>query len=201
MNLPEYHESNRVTVQLLREVVYSSDEKVWDLLLLHKHRVMDQLAGLGLIVIIDEHDGFAYVRQMNSEDELSSGYNDIPKLFRRKRLGYGASLLAVVLRDELRKHDEGEEAEVRAVVRGERLLEIWAGLVKEQVDEKKLRREFEGCLKQMQEVGFLKRIKADADDFEIRRILKARVSLQFLEELKGRFDFVSGELQGGLDDA
>lgn len=201
LNLPEYHESNRVTAHLLKGVVYVSDEKLWDMLLLHQHRVSDQLAGLGLILIVDEHDGFAYVRQMHGDDEVSQGYFEMPKLFRRKTLGFGATVMAVILRDELRKFDESELEATRAVVAGETLYELWNGLVSAQVDEKKQRRDFERCLGQMEDVGFLKRVEQEGDDYEIKRVLKARVSLQFLEELKQRIGEHAGvrEVEGGAD--
>ncbi len=199
LRLPEYHESNRVTAHLLKGVVYVSDENVWDMLLLHQHRVRDQLAALGLILIVDEHDGFAYVRQMHVDDEVSQGYFEMPKLFRRKRLGYGASVLAVILRDELRKFDESELEATRAVIEGERLFEQWSGMVAAQVDEKKLRRDFERCLAQMTEVGFIKKVQIDGDDYELKRILKARVSLQFLEELKLRISKTASDVDEGFE--
>jgi len=42
-----------------------------------------------------------FMRQL-TEDELPDGYDRLPKVFRRTRLGYDETLLCVLLREELR---------------------------------------------------------------------------------------------------
>ena len=184
LNAPDYHESARLVPHLLLSVLYSSSAELWDQLLLHRSRVEDQLASLGLLLVIDEHDGFAYVRQIESGDDFPPGYEKIPRLLRRKRLGYNATLLAVILRDELRKLDETSLDGTRPVVESGQLLEIWQGMVHAEADEKKLQREFSKCLTQMTDLGFLSRIEKDGTEYEIRSILRARISLAFLKNLQ-----------------
>lgn len=195
-NFPEYHDANKVVVNLLKGVIYVSDEKVWDLLLLHKTKVSGQLGSLGLILVLDEHEGYAFVRQVDADDQVDAGYKELPKIFHRKRLGYGASILAVILRDELRKFDESEMDSLRASVESERLYELWVGMVKEQSDERKSRREFNKCLSKMEDIGFIKRITKDADDYELKRILKARISINYLQELIGQLSVTVDQQEG-----
>lgn len=171
-------------MQLLQAVVYSSDEVAWDQLLLHRTRVTEQLALLGLMLVLDEHDGYAYVRQIEEMDDAPADYQKLPKLLRRKRLGRGSTLLAVILRDELRKADETNLDGQRPVVTDEALFELWSGLMPAEADERKLRRDFEKCLKQMVDLGFLSQISKDSAEYEILRIIKARISLSYLKELR-----------------
>jgi len=184
--LPDYHPSNRVTVALLRGVVESSQEALWDQLLLHRSKVAENLANLGLFLVVDEHDGFAYIRQIDENDQPPEGYDQLPKLIRKKRLGYSATILAVILRDELRKADEADLDQSRPVVEESRLLELWLGLVREEGDEKRSRTKFESDLRRMTEIGFLSQIEKGGAEYEIRRIIKARISLGFLQTLKQR---------------
>ena len=61
---------------------------------------------LGLLLVVDESEGLAYLRQA-SEDELPDGYEGLPKLFRKTRLGYDATLLCVLLREDAKRVADG----------------------------------------------------------------------------------------------
>jgi hypothetical protein len=53
------------------------------------------------------------------------GYDQLPKLFRKKRLSYDATLVCVLLREELRRFEEEEVENARCVVLTGELFEKW----------------------------------------------------------------------------
>ena len=92
-SLPEFDESSIVAVHLLQGVVYQDEERVWDLVLNHRSRLDAYFGRLGLRLVVDEGEGFAFLRQLDdSELENVRGYDQVPKLFRKKRLSYDATL-------------------------------------------------------------------------------------------------------------
>src|SRR5690349_8838568 len=102
---PEYREWSIAAVRLFQGAVYADDESVWNTVLSFQSPLESYLARLGLLLVVDESEGMAYIRQAHS-DELPEGYERLPKLFRRARLGYWVTLLCALLREELRRFEE-----------------------------------------------------------------------------------------------
>src|SRR5437667_8868803 len=105
-DLPEFRPWYVAAVRLLQSgAVYADDSRVWDILLGARTPVSEYFARVGLLLVVDEPEGLAYLRQL-TEDELPEAYDRLPKLFRRARLGYDETLLCVLLREELRRFEE-----------------------------------------------------------------------------------------------
>ena len=88
-------EWSRAAVRLLQGVVYGDEQRTWDQLLASRTPLENYFSRLGLLLVVDESEGFAYLRQMNDED-YPEGVEPLPKLFRRAPLGYGTTLLCVL---------------------------------------------------------------------------------------------------------
>ena len=99
--LPDFVNMGIPAVRLLQGVLYKDDESAWDILLANEFNLTVYFARIGLTLVIDRGEGLAYLQQF-SEDECTGGYERLPRLFRRTPLGYGATLLCVLLRDEYR---------------------------------------------------------------------------------------------------
>src|ERR1700733_12474673 len=124
--LPEFDESSIAAVHLLQGVVYQDDERIWDLVIGHRPRLDAYFGRIGLRLVIDDGEGFAFLRQLaDSELENVRGYDKLPKLFHKKRLSYDATLVCVLLREELRRFEEEEVENARCVVPTGELLEKW----------------------------------------------------------------------------
>jgi hypothetical protein len=181
--LPEFHESSIVAVRLLQGVVYSEDEKTWSLLLSHQRRLENQFARFGLLLICDEGEGFAYLRQMD-DDECPPDYAKLPTLVRKSSLGYPLTILCILLRDHLRCFDAEEVHDERCVVPTEVLFDEWKTFFLPQHDEVKQRREFASHLrKAADDLGFIKKFSEEPETWEIRKILRARLPIAELENL------------------
>ena len=182
-DLPEFRDWSRVAVMLMRGVVYSEDDRVWNVLLSNVSTLESYFARLGLRLVVVESDGMAYLRQLN-EDEATAGYDSLPKLFRATRMSYGQTLLCVLLRDELRRFEEEEVRDERCVIEEPTLLHQWESFFPTSRDEVKLLRDMQAALKKLEELGFVARFGDESTGWEVRRILKARLPASHLEELR-----------------
>ena len=180
---PEFREWSIAAVHLLREVAYSDDLRVWPIVLSSQTQLESYFARLGLILVVDEPEGLAYVRQM-VESEQPEGYEQLPKLIRKTRLGYDATLLCVLLREELRRYEEEEVHNERCVIEMDGLFEQWKTFFPPQADEVRQRRELSAALRKLEDLGFSRRLNDNPECWEVRRILKARLPVAELESLK-----------------
>ncbi len=183
--LPQFQEWSIAAVHLLQGVVYSDDAKTWDIVLSSKTPLESYFARVGLLLVVDEPEGLAYLRQL-SDDELPEGYDQLPKLFRKSRLSYDATLLCVLLREELRRFEEEDVHNERCVVAAATLFDQWKSLFSAHQDEVRLKRNFDSAVRSLDDLKFIRQITAEPEEWEIRRILKARVRAADLESLRDR---------------
>lgn len=191
--LPDFDDFSIAAVHLLQGVVYHDEEHTWGLVLNHQPRLDSYFARIGLRLVIDESEGFAFLRQLeDSELENVRGYDQLPKLFHKKRLSYDATLACALLREELRRFEEEEVENARCVVLTGELFEKWKAFFPEAHDETKLRKALNVALSTLEELKFIREFTKDPQEWEIRRILKARVPVGELQRL---LDELTGESQ------
>ncbi len=182
-SLPTYREMGLPAVQLLQGVIYSDDAQAWDALLANESELIDYFARIGLVLIIDTTDGLAYLRQL-SDDEKTDGYEQLPRLFRRTTLGYEATLLCVLLRDEFRRFEDEDLDNERCVVESDVLFESWRAFFPNTEDDVRLRRRLNASLAKLEKLKLVRPFHRETDAWEIRRILKAKLPIQELETLR-----------------
>lgn len=203
---PEFRDWSIAAVRLLQGVIYADDARVWDVLLRSRSTLDAHFARFGLLLVVDEPEGYAFVRQW-SDDECPEGYEQLPKLIRRVQLGYAPTLLAVLLRDELRRYEEEEVHNERCVVEADVLFEQWRSFFPAQSDEVRQRKEFASALNKLDDLGFVRKFGDNPESWEVRRILKARLPAAELEALKDQLRAAQAgrptnpSLNGGAGDA
>ena len=90
-----------VLITLFKGVLYQDQSpELWRSLLELQGPVRDHAGVFGLELMLDEAEGFAYLRQRVADDEP-----ELPKLVQRRQLGYAVSLLLALLRKKLAEHD------------------------------------------------------------------------------------------------
>lgn len=173
-----------VAVRLLQGVVYHDDNlDLWEQLLENVSPVTEYFGKLGLLLVVDEPDAMAYLRQLD-EEEIPPDFAAVPRLFRRTPLGYDATLLCVLLRDELRQYEEEDVQNERCVIAQSDLLALWEAFFPDQTDSIRLNRSLTAALRKMEELKFVRQFEKDPPSWEIRRIIKARLPLSDLERLR-----------------
>lgn len=180
---PEFREWSFAAVRLLQGVVYYDEDRAWNLVLTSRSQLEAYFARIGLALVIDEGEGYAFVRQW-SNDERPAGYEDLPRLVRRVPIGYGPTVLAVLLRDGLRRFEEDDVHNERCVIEHEGLFEQWKPFFPPQHDEVKQRKAFSAAMKKLVDLGFARKFGDSPESWEVRRILKARLPAAELERLR-----------------
>ncbi len=170
-------------VRLLQGVVYHNDGgEVWNSILAGSSPLKDYFGRLGLVLIVDENDGLAYLHQPDSE-QWPAEYESMPKLFRNVPLSFEATVLCVLLRDELRRNDEDLQND-RCVVSQSDLLATWQSFVAEGTDSVRANRSLSSALTKLEELKFVRKFEEDPPSWEVRRLLRARMPMEKLQSIK-----------------
>ncbi len=183
--LPEFREMGIPAVRLMQGVLYAEDVTAWEILLSYELDIADYFARVGVSVVIDRAEGLAYLQQFSDEERMS-GYERLPRLFRRTPLGYDATLLCVLLREEYRRFEDEDLENERCVVDIDTLLDGWKSFFPAESDEVQLRKRLHAMLKKLEELKFVAKFESEDEEWEVRKILKARLPLDELELLRGR---------------
>ena len=171
-----------VLVPLFQGVVYQDQKpQLWQSLLELQARARDYVAVLGLELILDEAEGYAYLRQR----EPAEGEPELPRLVRRRPLSFPVSLLLALLRKRLAEHD-ATGGDTRLILTREQIAEMIRLFLAESANEAKVMDRINSHIKRVEELGFLRRLQGQEDHFEVRRILKAFVDAQWLAEFDQR---------------
>ena len=175
-----------VLIALLKGVLYSDrSSQLWRDLLNLQGGVRDHLRLLGLELVIDEAEGYAYLRQSQVEDPDAS---EAPRrLIPRRPLSYPVSLLLVLLRKRLAQHD-AQGGETKLVLTREQIIEMLRVFLAQGSNEAKLEDQIERHIDRVVELGFLREIQeGNSALFEVRRILRAFVNADWLAELESTY--------------
>lgn len=196
--MPEFREQGIAAVRLLQGVIYADDEPVWAILLENEIDLADYFYLIGLHLVIDRTEGLAYLKQLD-EHELSGGYERLPKLFRKSPLGYEATILCVLLRDEYRRFEDEDLDNQRCVVSLDSLFELWKGFFPSFSDEIQLRKSLIKSMNQLEKLKFVHDVKQSRDSWEVKKLLKARVTIEQLDDLKNRLQSSNNALDHSID--
>jgi Domain of unknown function (DUF4194) len=177
-----------VLTSLLRGVVeQDSHPQAWRHLLGLSSQVRDHVSLLGLTLVLDEVEGYAFLRALPDEQlaELRSGKPALPRLVRRHALTYPVSLLLALLRKRMAEFD-ASSGEVRLVLTREQIGEMVGIFLASGSNEARIADQLDGAIAKAVELGFLRKLPGDAGRFEVRRILKAFVDGQWLADFDAR---------------
>lgn len=169
-------------VALLKGIVYSTD-KQWNELLQNEADIKKYFADIYLEVIIDKSEGYAYLKQKESEEEE----DEIPKLIEKRQLNFHVSLLSLLLRKHLIENDsEGEST--KAVLSRDEIVNMMKPFYKETTNEAYQVKQMDTAIRKVEEEGFIRKMKTEDELYEINRIIKAFVNadvvMDSLEKLK-----------------
>jgi hypothetical protein len=185
-------------IPLLKGVIYrEADAGLWQALLNLQARVRDYVAVLGLELVLDEAEGYSFLRsRQESGDDAAPR---LPRLVARRPLSFPVSLLLALLRKKLAEFDAGG-GDTRLVLSREQIVDLVRVFLPESSNEARLIDQIETHLNKIVELGFLRKLKPAAGQtamFEVRRILKAFVDAQWLADFDARLAAYQAQLAQG----
>ncbi|WP_231695883.1 DUF4194 domain-containing protein [Ottowia caeni] len=188
-------------VSLLKGVLYRDDnERQWAALLNLQARVRDYVAVLNLDLMLDEAEGYAFLksRPEPAEDDPAPR---MPRLVARRPLSFSVSLMLALLRKKLAEFDAGG-GDTRLVLSRDDIVELVRVFLPDGSNEAKQIDQIETTINKVAELGFLQKLKPSGGaatgpaTFEVRRILKAFVDAQWLAEFDARLAAYHVQLAG-----
>jgi hypothetical protein len=171
-----------VLVSLMKGIAdRENDPALWQSLTGVQARVRDYVACLGLDLMLDEAEGYAYLRQRSPEE----GAAELPRLVPRRQLGYQVSLMLALLRKKLAEFD-ATSGESRLILGRNDIVEMMRMFFPDTANQVRFSDRIGTDINRVVDMGFLRRLRGAADKFEVRRILKAFVDAQWLADFDRR---------------
>lgn len=177
------HAFTPVFIKLLKGPVEYLEKSTWEKLLQYKTELTAFLQRLGLTLVLDEQDGYAYVKHTISEEDATS-----VSWVQRRALAYDESVMLVLLRDMMAEFEVGEATQ-RELIKKRREIKEYAELFfKENASRVKMLKDIDRLIERAVENGFLERSGThevpDEQKFRIKKLIKARVDSEVLEDFK-----------------
>ena len=192
-----------VVVPLLKGVVYREENPgLWATLLRLQASVQDYVVVLGLELLLDEAEGFAFLRsrkEVEEEEEAAS----IPRLVARRQLSYPVSLLLALLRKKLTEFDAAG-GDTRLILSRDEVVELIRIFLPAGSNEARLIDQIDTIVNKIADLGFVRRLRGQDRMYEVRRIIKAFVDAQWLKDFDERLaeyrqQLATGASQGNVD--
>ncbi len=188
-----------VVIPLLKGVLYQLDDaSLWSVLLEMQSRVRDYVAVLGLELVLDEAEGYAFLRSRPDAEDGSAP--KLQRLIARRPLSFPVSLLLALLRKKLAEFD-ASGGDTRLVLTRDEIVELIRVFLPETSNEVKLIDQIEMHINKVVELGFMRRLKPSSAIqsgrgavFEVQRILKAFVDAQWLADFDLRLAAYQAQL-------
>ena len=173
-----------VVTSLMKGVVYRDDQEVtWRHLLALQSQVRDHIGVLGLVVVIDETEGYAFLRSAPVDPEVEE--SSALRLVARRPLSFHQSLLLALLRKRLAQFD-ADASDTRLILTRDQIVEMLTVFMPARTTQTRMVDQIDSHIAKAIDLGFLRRVQGSEGVFEVRRILKAFVDGQWLSEFEER---------------
>jgi len=196
--MDDYEDFAPLELKLLRGPVYHDDPS-WEELSVYRGGISRHLGQIGLVLHIDEEDGFAYIGQREEDGE------NLPRLVHRRALNSEVSLLCVLLREEWEKARVSLEGSGRCFLSSADLFEALDLYYPEISDEAKKDARFNSMIQKVKDLGLIrergKNGTGEERIFEVLPIIKALVNPDFVKEFKTALETMNKEAKGDSEDA
>jgi hypothetical protein len=179
----QFREVAFVKARLFRDPMYRADDvELWAVLRSSLEEVRGFFRQVGQEVVFDEGEGYAFIRQLEPQGE-----ERVPRLVQKRPLNYETTLLLVFLREELDRFESSGTDSTRLVRSREQLRSLVAPYLRETIDRARDRDKLDEAINRLVGLGFLRRQgSAEAEEFQVMRIVKARFGPGELESVKER---------------
>ena len=176
-----------IIIKLLQGPVYSDEKAAWKDLQSWSTAIKDYFSRIGIELIISEIDGFARLVQPEADEHDD---HPLPRLMRKQAMNYETTLLCVILREMLEEFDVITEG-TKLFLTQKEIKERIELFYKEQANKSKLWKELSKPINTLTAIGILKLTYEDPTNkdnnrYEVKRIIKALVSNDKLEEIKDK---------------
>lgn len=174
-------------IALLKGIVYDHQKAAWANLTDHEADVKRYFANIGLELFMDKSEGYAFLKQVEFEEEI-----DVPRLAEKRQLDFHVSLLCLVLRKYLLEND-AQGGTVRAIIAQQEIINRVLLLMPTATDEAKQHDKIVTTINKVIDIGFLRKLEDNTDNYEIHRIIKGFVNADEIDAALKRLESYAAE--------
>jgi hypothetical protein len=192
MRTPEEHAVASTIIELMRGVVYQeTHEPAWQALDRHSGLIRDHFATLGVDVIVDDTEGFAYLKTRPEAE----GEEPLPRLVRRRTLTHSQSILLVLLRKRLVEFETAGTGG-KLVLTRDQIIDELRTFLPDAAKESRVVDSVDTTIRQITDMGFLRPLRDSNERWEVRRVIKAYVDAETLGDYAARLEQYAADLGG-----
>ena len=176
---------SKAIVKLLKQPI-ENNQSLWQDVLNYQVEIQNYLNLIGLELVVKKDEGFAYLRELEDREGNTIG------LVSKRKIGFEASIILVVLRQSLEEFDQNPtQFDVsEKFITYQEIKEEVELFLPETYNKVKLLKDLDLNIRRIVDLGYLKEI--DKNEFEtkyqIHRIIKEKVSLDQLQEFKNKLE-------------
>ena len=189
-------EWSKAAILLLKGPVYENDDrKTWAILLRCRENIDNYFRVIGLHVLIEEEDGYAYLEQI--KDSVEKGMESeeevvvfLTRLITKVFFSYKMSMFLVLLRQEIDKFTSSMNESSYPILHKREILGLVKSYTKEASDQIKFNSEVDNMINKLVELTYLKpREKllsskiSDETEFELSPIIKSKINANVMKEM------------------
>jgi hypothetical protein len=174
-------------LRLLQGVVYLDETKYWDEIRQNQQPIRQFVSQIGLELVFSPEDGFAYVFQPDAKEGDEKA---LPRLMRTRQLKYEQSLVCIILREAMEELDSASNTGTRLDITKGQIQERIEVFFRDHPNKSRLYKELDASIDYaIRQLGILRLVQEDEffpdnTRYEIRRIIKAMITAEKLEEVK-----------------
>ena len=185
-NLEQYEQPySKAIIRLLKSPVERSSP-VWDSIIHYQVDIQDFVGTIGLELIIKKDEGFAFIKQLENSDGDTLG------LIQRRAVGFEVSIVLIVLRYSLEEFDNNptQYQSNEKFISNLQIREELELFLQEGYNHLKFQKDMDKYINAVEELGYLKFIseKENIKTYQIQRIIKEKISLDELQDFKGKLN-------------
>jgi len=177
-----------LAIRLLKGVVYEEETRYWtDLVKIHELPLRRYFAQIGVELIVNRQEGFAYLRQALQEE---TEVNSLPRLMTRRSLTVDQSILCVLLREHLEDYTVNESASREPILTLRDIRDMVELFFRERSTQQRFLRDVKKTVEDVKKQGFLEELNSgdavlneDEQRYRVKRILKAFIGPDELLQL------------------
>ena len=197
MNQSDELKFSRVLVALLRNIVYrDTSSEYWETIESKYQKIEDYVSKMGLTLIVDEMDGYAYLKQRSYGDDEDA----VPRLIPRHALGYELSLLLMILRKQLLEFDSST-GDKRLIITGQQIADRMKVYLRDTTNEVKLIDSINRNIDKAVNMGFLSKLRDNESSYEVMRIIRSFINAEHLEEFNKRLSEYTRYVESDNDES
>jgi hypothetical protein len=176
-----------IAIKLLQGVIYEEDNKNWqDLVKVHELPLRRYFAQIGMELIVDKVEGFAFLRQPKEDQEETA---HLPRLMRKRSLNFDQSVLCVLLRERLDEHAIRDTASREPIMTLRDIRDMVELFSRERNTQQRFLKDLKKTVDDIKNMGFLESVGQEIPDndderrYRVRRILKAFIDADSMTQL------------------